>query len=107
MPNCAEKRGSNKKPWPQKGTGRARQGSTRSPQWVYGGKAFGPRGPRSFFYMLPQIHRSLGLRSTLTCKYTQDNLHIVDSLELPTNDPAASLHMFFNHTFYYYFLSNF
>ena len=47
---------STKKPWRQKGTGRARQGSVRSPHWVYGGKAFGPRGPRSFFYMLPQIH---------------------------------------------------
>ncbi|XP_050405149.2 39S ribosomal protein L4, mitochondrial [Patella vulgata] len=83
----AEKRGGGRKPWPQKGMGRARHGSIRSPLWKGGGKAFGPRGPQSYFYMLSNNLRVGGLCSTLSIKFAQNNLHIVDSLEIPTDDP--------------------
>lgn len=87
MNNRAEMRGGGRKPWPQKGTGRARHGSIRSPLFIGGGKTFGPRGPKSYFFMIPKSMRVLGLRVALTVKFAQDNLHIVDSLELPTDDP--------------------
>lgn len=83
----AEMPGGGRKPWPQKGTGRARHGSIRSPLWNKGGKTFGPRGPRSYFFMLPVHTRVLGLRSALSCKYAQDGFHIVDSLDIPSEDP--------------------
>ncbi|KAI0208004.1 39S ribosomal protein L4, mitochondrial [Lamellibrachia satsuma] len=85
--NRMELRGGGRKPWPQKGTGHARHGSIRSPLWVRGGKTFGPRGPKSYFFMLSKMDRANGLRAALSVKYTQDNLHIVDSLDLPTEDP--------------------
>ncbi|XP_013416451.1 39S ribosomal protein L4, mitochondrial [Lingula anatina] len=83
----AEVQGSKKKPWPQKGQNKARHGHRRSPLWKGGGVAKGPRGPRSYFFMLPTGKRVMGLRATLTCKYAQDNLHIVDSLDIPQDDP--------------------
>ncbi|XP_012496692.1 PREDICTED: 39S ribosomal protein L4, mitochondrial [Propithecus coquereli] len=83
----AEVRGGGRKPWPQKGTGRARHGSIRSPIWRGGGVAHGPRGPTSYYYMLPMKLRAQGLKVALTVKLAQDDLHIVDSLELPTADP--------------------
>ncbi|XP_038626970.1 LOW QUALITY PROTEIN: 39S ribosomal protein L4, mitochondrial [Tachyglossus aculeatus] len=83
----AEVRGGGRKPWRQKGSGRARHGSIRSPLWRGGGVAHGPRGPTSYYYMLPMKIRVLGLKVALTTKLAQDNLHIVDSLELPTSDP--------------------
>ncbi|KAM5307090.1 large ribosomal subunit protein uL4m isoform 3-T3 [Glossophaga mutica] len=83
----AEVRGGGRKPWPQKGSGRARHGSIRSPIWRGGGVAHGPRGPTSYYYMLPMKVRVQGLKVALTVKLAQDNLHIVDSLELPTSDP--------------------
>ncbi|XP_060109184.1 large ribosomal subunit protein uL4m [Heteronotia binoei] len=83
----AEVRGGGKKPWQQKGTGRARHGSIRSPLWRGGGVAHGPRGPKSYYYMLPMKVRVLGLKVALTTKLMQDNLHIIDSLEIPTSDP--------------------
>lgn len=83
----AEVRGGGRKPWQQKGSGRARHGSIRSPIWRGGGVAHGPRGPTSYYYMLPMKVRVQGLTVALTVKLTQDNLHIVDSLELPTADP--------------------
>ncbi|XP_068779023.1 large ribosomal subunit protein uL4m isoform X2 [Struthio camelus] len=83
----AEVRGGGRKPWRQKGTGRSRQGSIRSPLWRGGGIAHGPRGPTSYFYMLPMKVRVMGLKVALTVKLMQDNLHIVDSLEMPTADP--------------------
>ncbi|KAM5189432.1 large ribosomal subunit protein uL4m [Ictidomys tridecemlineatus] len=83
----AEVRGGGRKPWPQKGSGRARHGSIRSPIWRGGGVAHGPRGPTSYYYMLPMKMRALGLKVALTVKLAQDDLHIVDSLELPTPDP--------------------
>ncbi|XP_040842204.1 39S ribosomal protein L4, mitochondrial isoform X1 [Ochotona curzoniae] len=83
----AEVRGGGRKPWAQKGSGRARHGSIRSPIWRGGGIAHGPRGPTSYYYMLPMKLRALGLRVALSVKLAQDDLHIVDSLELPTADP--------------------
>jgi len=85
--NRAEMSGGGRKPWPQKGTGRARHGSIRSPIWIHGGKTFGPRGPDSSFFMLSYSQRVLGLRVALSVKYSQDNLHIIDSLDIPTSDP--------------------
>uniref|UniRef100_A0A8D0W9P3 Large ribosomal subunit protein uL4m n=1 Tax=Sus scrofa TaxID=9823 RepID=A0A8D0W9P3_PIG len=89
----AEVRGGGRKPWVQKGSGRARHGSIRSPIWRGGGGgggggvAHGPRGPTSYYYMLPMKVRVQGLKVALTVKLAQDDLHIVDSLELPTADP--------------------
>ncbi|XP_067416731.1 large ribosomal subunit protein uL4m isoform X1 [Emydura macquarii macquarii] len=83
----AEVRGGGKKPWAQKGSGRARHGSIRSPLWRGGGIIHGPRGPTSYYYMLPMKVRVLGLKVALTSKLMQDNLHIVDCLEMPTCDP--------------------
>jgi len=80
--------GGGAKPWPQKGTGRARQGSSRAPQWIHGGKAHGPRGPKSLYYMLPWHIRVYGLTHTLSVKLVQDDVHVVEDLELPSDDPA-------------------
>lgn len=77
----AEVRGGGRKPWRQKGSGRARHGSIRSPLWRGGGVVHGPR-PRSYDYTLPKKVRAMGLRSILSIKYTQGDLHIVDSLEV-------------------------
>ncbi|XP_015596059.1 39S ribosomal protein L4, mitochondrial [Cephus cinctus] len=84
----AEVRGGGRKPWPQKGTGRARHGSIRSPLWKGGGIAHGPRSPTPHFYMLPFYTRVAGLASTLSVKLAQDDLHLVNELEIPTDDPA-------------------
>lgn len=83
----AEVRGGGRKPWRQKGSGRARHGSIRSPIWRGGGVAHGPRGPTSYYYMLPMKVRVMGLKVALSSKMTQDYLHIVDSLDVPTPDP--------------------
>ncbi|MGH0159593.1 UNVERIFIED_CONTAM: hypothetical protein FKN15_008290 [Acipenser sinensis] len=82
----AEVRGGGRKPWQQKGSGRARHGSIRSPLWRGGGVAHGPRGPTSYYYMLPMKVRVMGLKVALSAKLAQDYLHIVDSLEMPTPD---------------------
>lgn len=71
--------GGGKKPWRQKGTGRARQGSIRSPQWRGGGIVFGPT-PRSYSYHLPKKVSRLALKSVLTEKVANDNLVVVDSI---------------------------
>lgn len=84
----AEVRGGGRKPWPQKGTGRARHGSIRSPLWRGGGIAHGPRSPTTHFYMLPFYTRVAGLTSTLSVKLAQDDLHIVNELEIPTSEPS-------------------
>ncbi|XP_072517334.1 large ribosomal subunit protein uL4m [Salminus brasiliensis] len=83
----AEVRGGGRKPWSQKGSGRARHGSIRSPLWRGGGVAHGPRGPTSYYYMVPMKVRVQGLKIALTSKLAQDCLYIVDSLEIPTPDP--------------------
>ncbi|KAH8271088.1 hypothetical protein KR018_007368 [Drosophila ironensis] len=82
----AEVRGGGRKPWPQKGMGRARHGSIRSPMFKGGGIIHGPRSPTTHFYMLPFYKRVLGLTSTLSVKLAQDDLHIVDNVDIPTKD---------------------
>ncbi|CAK9794889.1 39S ribosomal protein L4, mitochondrial [Anthophora quadrimaculata] len=84
----AEVRGGGRKPWPQKGTGRARHGSIRSPLWRGGGVVHGPRSPTPYFYMLPFYTRVAGLTSTLSVKLAQDDLYIINDLEIPTNEPS-------------------
>src|SRR5689334_20043398 len=74
----ANVRGGGKKPWRQKGTGRARQGSTRSPQWRHGGVVFGPH-PRSYEQDLPRKMRRLAARSVLSDKAANGSLLIIDS----------------------------
>lgn len=71
--------GGGKKPWRQKGTGRARQGSIRAPQWRGGGTVFGPT-PRSYGYKLPKKVRRLALKSVLSEKVANDNFVVVDAL---------------------------
>lgn len=71
--------GGGRKPWRQKGTGRARQGSIRAPQWVGGGTVFGPT-PRSYSYKLPRKVRRLALTSALSQKVLEDNFVVVESL---------------------------
>ncbi|CAJ1054144.1 S ribosomal protein L4%2C mitochondrial [Xyrichtys novacula] len=87
----SEVRGGGKKPWQQKGSGRARHGSIRSPIWRGGGVSHGPRGPTSYYYMLPLKVRVQGLKVALSSKMAQDYLHIVDSLNIPTPDPQYLL----------------
>ncbi|XP_029016332.1 39S ribosomal protein L4, mitochondrial [Betta splendens] len=87
----SEVRGGGRKPWRQKGSGRARHGSIRSPIWRGGGVAHGPRGPTSYYYMLPMKVRVQGLKVALSSKMAQDYLHIVDSLNIPTPDPQYLL----------------
>lgn len=82
----SEVRGGGKKPWRQKGSGRARHGSIRSPLWKGGGVSHGPRGPTSFYYMLPMKVRVQGLKVALSSKMAQGCLYIVDSLNIPTPD---------------------
>ena len=71
-------RGGGKKPWRQKGTGRARQGSTRSPQWAGGGVVFGPH-PRSYAFKVPNKVVKLAMRSALSAKAADGQLFVVDS----------------------------
>lgn len=78
----SEVSGGGKKPWKQKGTGRARQGSTRAPQWVHGGKIHTPR-PRKYTQHMPLKMRRAALRSALTAKVAGSGLVVVDELVLP------------------------
>ncbi len=73
--------GGGKKPWRQKGTGRARQGSTRAPQWTHGGVALGPK-PRSYRYALNKKLRRLAMKSALSTKVIDDNIVVLDELKL-------------------------
>ena len=85
--------GGGKKPWRQKGTGRARQGSIRAPQFRGGGIVFGPT-PRSYKYSLPRKVRQLAIKSALSQKVLDDSLVVVDSLNFDapkTKDFAAAL----------------
>jgi len=80
----SEVSGGGRKPWRQKGTGRARQGSTRSPQWVGGGTVFGPT-PRSYTTKMNKKERALALKSALSDKFQNKELIVVDNLKLETN----------------------
>ena len=77
----SEVRGGGRKPWRQKGTGRARQGSIRAPQWIKGGIALGPK-PRSYKYTVNKKERRLAIKSILSSKVLEKELTVVDKLEL-------------------------
>ncbi|QOY37531.1 50S ribosomal protein L4 [Anaerobacillus isosaccharinicus] len=79
----SEVRGGGRKPWRQKGTGRARQGSIRSPQWVGGGVVFGPT-PRSYSYKLPKKVRRLAIKSALASKVIAQEIVVLEGLMLDT-----------------------
>ncbi|MBQ6830446.1 MAG: 50S ribosomal protein L4 [Clostridia bacterium] len=89
----AEVRGGGKKPWRQKGTGHARQGSTRAPQWTHGGIALGPK-PRSYSYVLPKKVRRLALKSAFSSKVLAGEMMVLDALamdEIKTKTVATML----------------
>ena len=75
----AEVSGGGRKPWRQKGTGRARQGSTRSPQWTHGGIALGPK-PRTYRYSINKKAKRVAMKSALSAKVAEGNLIVLDTL---------------------------
>ncbi len=79
-------RGGGRKPWRQKGTGRARAGSTRSPLWRSGGTSFGPQ-PRDYSYSMPKKAKRLALKSALAAKLADEQLMVLDKLEF--NEPKT------------------
>ncbi len=85
--------GGGKKPWRQKGTGRARQGSTRSPQWTHGGVALGPK-PRDYRVTLNKKTRRAALASALSAKVAEGSLVVVDSVKLDAYKTAEMVKMF-------------
>ena len=89
----AEVSGGGRKPWRQKGTGRARQGSTRAPQWIKGGIALGPK-PRSYKYTVNKKERALAVKSVLSSKVLDNELVVVDSIpmkEIKTKEMVKTL----------------
>ena len=89
----AEVRGGGRKPWRQKGTGRARQGSIRAPQWIKGGIALGPK-PRSYKYTVNKKERRLAVKSMLSAKVLEESLVVVDKLafdEIKTKNMVNAL----------------
>ena len=89
----SEVSGGGRKPWRQKGTGRARQGSTRSPQWTHGGIALGPK-PRSYRTSLNKKTKRLALISALTDKFNSGKLIVVDDIKLETYKTKEMVKMF-------------
>ena len=87
-----EVRGGGKKPWRQKGTGRARQGSIRAPQWTHGGIVFAPK-PRDYSYTLNKKVKRLALKSVLSAKAQEENIVVIDEIKLDAikTKPMASL----------------
>lgn len=85
----AEVRGGGKKPWRQKGTGRARHGSIRSPIWVGGGVVFGPK-PRSYAVRVPKKMKALALRSALASKAQDGSVWVLDGFDEPKTKAAAA-----------------
>ena len=77
----AEVSGGGRKPWRQKGTGRARQGSTRAPQWTHGGIVFAPK-PRDYSYTLNKKVKRLALKSALSAKAAEQNIIVIDSIKM-------------------------
>ena len=82
--NRSDVSGGGKKPWRQKGTGHARQGSTRAPHWYHGGVAFGPQ-PRSYATKMNRKERRLALKSALSYKVSNKELIVLDNLNIDTN----------------------
>ena len=87
--------GGGKKPWKQKGTGRARVGSTRSPLWRHGGVIFGPH-PRDFSYTLPDKIKNIALKSSLNAKVKENNLIVLDELVIDNPKTKEALKLFSN-----------
>ncbi len=87
--------GGGRKPWRQKGTGRARVGSTRSPLWRHGGVVFGPH-PRDFSYNLPQKIKSLALKSILNARIEEGKFIVLDELKLENAKTKEAEKIFFN-----------
>lgn len=85
-----EVRGGGRKPWRQKGTGRARQGSIRAPHWVGGGAVFGPR-LRDFSYRIPRKARRVALKSALSAKYRDGELMFVEGIDLPDHKTKSAV----------------
>lgn len=79
----SEVRGGGRKPWRQKGTGRARHGSIRSPQWIGGGVVFAPK-PRDYSYSIPKKVKRLAMKSVLTSKVNEGKIIVVDTIEMET-----------------------
>ena len=90
-----EVRGGGKKPWRQKGTGRARAGSSRSPIWVGGGITFGPQ-PRSYYKAMPRKARRLAVKSALSDKVNNSELFVIDELKLAAPKTKEVLNMLNN-----------
>jgi len=88
----ADVRGGGKKPWRQKGTGRARAGSTRSPIWVGGATIFGPQ-PRDYSYRLPASARRSALRSALAMKVREERIVILDAIDIPDGKTKSMVQM--------------
>jgi large subunit ribosomal protein L4 len=89
----SEVRGGGRKPWRQKGTGRARQGSIRAPQWIKGGIALGPK-PRSYKYRVNKKEKQLAIRSLLSSKVLENSLVVVDKFdfaEIKTKQVVSAL----------------
>ncbi|MBE3563242.1 MAG: 50S ribosomal protein L4 [Hydrogenibacillus schlegelii] len=93
--NRGEVRGGGRKPWRQKGTGRARQGSIRAPQWVGGGVVFGPT-PRSYRLELPKKMRRLALKSVLSAKTKEGALKVLDRLVIEAPKTKAVVRLLNN-----------
>lgn len=91
----AEVRGGGRKPWKQKGTGRARQGSIRAVQWVGGGVAFAPK-PRDYSYSLPKKVRRLAMKSALTSKVLGNEMIVLDELKLDAPKTKDIVNVFKN-----------
>ncbi|MBM3243573.1 MAG: 50S ribosomal protein L4 [Candidatus Omnitrophica bacterium] len=87
--------GGGKKPWKQKGTGRARVGSTRSPLWRHGGVVFGPH-PRDFSYTIPNKIKIVALKSGLNAKVNENNLIVLDSFKMDKPKVKDALKVFTN-----------
>lgn len=85
--------GGGRKPWRQKGTGRARHGSIRSPLWRHGGVVFGPH-PRDFSYSLPKKLKLIALRSALCAKVKENNFTVLDSFKLESNKTKEAAKIF-------------
>jgi len=90
-----EVRGGGRKPWRQKGTGRARHGSIRSPLWVGGGVVFGPK-PRDYDQRLPKKMRRLALRAALTSKFKEGNIIVLDNLTIEAPPKTKKVLSFLN-----------
>lgn len=84
--------GGGRKPWRQKGTGHARQGSIRAPQWVHGGIALGPK-PRDYGYTLNKKERRLGMKSALSVKVADENMVVVDNIAMDEFKTKAMVEM--------------